>query len=97
MCSGSGIEFDGIGSWNFCYDDTRNVVIFGVDNSSSSHADNLMVLDEEPTYVILGIFGEAEKILLEFTLQPWWWLFDGRKSVSLRPIMRMLTFQLSIV
>ena len=70
MCSGSGIEFDRIGSWNFCYDDTRNVVIFGVDNSSSSHADNLMVLDEEPTYVILGIFGEAEKILLEFTLQP---------------------------
>ena len=31
---GYGIAFDGNGEWNFGNDFTRNVVIFGVDNSS---------------------------------------------------------------
>ena len=35
-----GIAFDGKGEWSFCNDFARNVVIFGVDNSLSSHADN---------------------------------------------------------
>ena len=35
-----GIAFDGKGMWNFGNDFARNVVIFGVDDSSSSHADN---------------------------------------------------------
>ena len=38
--SGYGRVFDGEGSWNFGNDLARNVVNFGVDNSSSSHADN---------------------------------------------------------
>ena len=38
--SGYGITFDSACSWSFDNDIARNVIIFGVDNSSSSHADN---------------------------------------------------------
>ena len=37
---GYGITFDSAGSWSFNRNTARNVIIFGVDNSSSSHADN---------------------------------------------------------
>ena len=37
--SGYGITFDSAGSWSFDNDTARNVINFGVDNSSSSHAD----------------------------------------------------------
>ena len=40
MYSGYGITFDNAGIWSFDNDTARNVVIFAVDNSSSSHADN---------------------------------------------------------
>ena len=33
--------FDGAGSWNFGNDLARNNVIFGIDKTSSSHADSL--------------------------------------------------------
>ena len=39
--SGYGIAFDGKGSWSFSDDFGRNVIISGVDNSSSSHTANL--------------------------------------------------------
>ena len=39
--SGYGMAFDGKGEWSFGNDYARNVIIFGVDNSLSSHADNL--------------------------------------------------------
>ena len=35
--SGYEIAFDGIGSWSFGNDIATNVIIFGVNNSSSSH------------------------------------------------------------
>ena len=38
--SGYRITFDSASSWSFDDDFTRNVIIFGVDNSSSSHSDN---------------------------------------------------------
>ena len=61
--SGYGIKFDSAGSWSFGNDFAGNVVIFGVDNSSSSHADNcknsFLVLGEGPT--ISGCFGSTEK------------------------------------
>ena len=38
--SGYGIAFDGKGEWGFGNDLARNVIIFGVDNSVSSHANN---------------------------------------------------------
>ena len=39
--SGYGITFHGAGWWSFDNYTSRNVIIFGVDNSSSSHAGNL--------------------------------------------------------
>ena len=38
---GYGIAFDGKDKWSFDNDIARNIVIFGIDNSSSCHADNL--------------------------------------------------------
>ena len=72
MYSGYLIIFDGAVSWNFCNDITRNVVIFDVDNSSSSHADsynnNFVVLGEGPTYGITGGFSSQEKkIIINFS------------------------------
>ena len=50
MYSDYRIAFDGAGSSSFGNDFTRNFLIFGVDNSSSSHADNhknnFLVLNE---------------------------------------------------
>ena len=38
--SGYGLTFDGASSWNFGNSFARNAVIFGVNNSSLSRADN---------------------------------------------------------
>ena len=63
--SGYGITFDGAGSWSFGNDFTRNAVIFGVDNISSSRSDNrknnFLILREGPTYGINGSFVSPEK------------------------------------
>ena len=46
-------------------DFARNVVIFGVDNTSSSHTDdqkgNFIVLAEQPTHEFKGSLGTPEK------------------------------------
>ena len=68
MYSGYEIGFDGKGEWSFGNDYARNGLIFGVDNSSSSHTDNLknnfLVLREGDTFGINGIFGAPEKNLV---------------------------------
>ena len=68
MYSGYRITFDSVGSWSFYNSIARNVVIFGVDNSSSSHADNhknkFLVLSESPTFGINEKFGSPEKNLV---------------------------------
>ena len=65
MCSGYGIAFDVADSWNFGNDFAKNFEIFGVDNSSSIHADNhrniFLVLDESPDYTINGSSRSIEK------------------------------------
>ena len=47
------IAFDGVGLWNFGYDFTKYIVIFGVDNCSLFRTDNrknnLLLLSEGPT------------------------------------------------
>ena len=52
MCNGYRIAFNEDGSWSFGNEFAKNVVIFGVDNSLSSHNDNqknnFLVLDEGP-------------------------------------------------
>ena len=63
--SGYRIAFDGKSSWNFCNEFARKVIIFGVDNSSSSHTDNpknnFLILGEGKTYGINARFGWLEK------------------------------------
>ena len=62
--SGYGMRFDGAGSWSFDNGTARNVLIFGVDNSSSSYVEsknNFLVLGEGPTFRINGSFGSPEK------------------------------------
>ena len=54
--------------WSFDIEYVRNVVIFVVDHSSSSHTDNrqndFLVLVEGPTYVINDSTGTAENNLV---------------------------------
>ena len=66
MYSGYAIAFDGAGSWNFGNDFAWNIVIFGVDNSLSIHADNRTnnFSDEGLTYYINGNFGASEKMFI---------------------------------
>ena len=63
--SSYGIAFDGAGPWIFVNDFARNVVIFGVNNSSSSHSENckiiFLVFGERPPDGINGSFGSPEK------------------------------------
>ena len=63
--SGYGITFDSALSWSFDNEFARNIIIFGVDNSSSSHSDNrkndFLMLGELLTYGINGKFGSPEK------------------------------------
>ena len=65
MYSSCGMRFGGAGSWSFDNDTARNVLIFGVDNRSSSyvenHKNNFLVLGEGPTFRINGSFGSPEK------------------------------------
>ena len=57
-------KFDSSCSWDFDGEFVRNIVIFRVDNSSSSHTDNrnnFLVLYESSTYGIHRNFGSQEK------------------------------------
>ena len=60
------IAFYGEGYFSFDDDSGRNVVIFGVDNSSSSHIDNqknkFLVLSKGSTFGINSTYGAAEEI-----------------------------------
>ena len=63
--SGYRITFDSAGSWSFDNDLARDVIVFGTDNSSTSHSDNFknnfLILVEVPTYGINGRFESPEK------------------------------------
>ena len=60
-----GITFDERDWQSFGNGNARNVIIFGVDNSSSSHDDNLknnfLIVGLGPTFKINGNFGSPEK------------------------------------
>ena len=68
MYSGYRITFDSVVVWSFDNAIAKNVIIFGVDNSLLSHADNrknhFLVLGEGPTFGINGRFGSPEKNLV---------------------------------
>ena len=63
--NGRGIAFEGEVFWTFDNDSARNVVIFGVDNSSSSHTDiqknKFLILGEGPTQGFNDSTSAAEK------------------------------------
>ena len=65
VCSGYRIAFDGKGEWNFNNDYARNVIVFGVDNSSSPHTNNLkntfLILGQGDIFGISGSFVAPEK------------------------------------
>ena len=70
--SGYGITFDSEVSCSFDNDFARNAIIFGVDNSSSSHSDNrknnILILGKEPAFGINESFGSPErKFSINFT------------------------------
>ena len=64
--SSNAIAFDELGSWNFGNNFARNVIIFSVDNSSSSHTDNrkndVLVLGEGTSNEINGSISASEQI-----------------------------------
>ena len=67
-----GIAFDGADLWSFGNDILKNVVIFGADNSSSSHSDNdknnFLELGEGSTDDINASVGAIEeKFSINFT------------------------------
>ena len=65
LYSGYGIAFDWKGSWSFNDEFARNVIIFGVDNSSSSQTDSLkhdfVISGEGDNFKINGSLGAPEK------------------------------------
>ena len=72
MYSGYGITFDSEDWWSCCNGTSRNVIAFGVDSSTSSHAENcktnFLILDFGPTFGINGSFGSPEqKSCIHFT------------------------------
>ena len=63
--SGGGIAFDKASSWSFDNDFVRNIIIFGIDNTSSSHSENrknnFLVLGEGPTDGTNDSIGVAKR------------------------------------
>ena len=66
--SGYGKTFDGKGYWSFNDEYARIVIIFVVDNSSSSHTENLkkdfLILGVGDTFGINGSFDTPKKLML---------------------------------
>ena len=62
------IIFDKASLWSFDNGIARNAIISSVDNSSSSHAYNVLVLGEGPTFIINGrFFSPEKKICINFS------------------------------
>ena len=112
MSSGYGIAFDGKDKWSFGNDSAMNHIIFGVDNSSSSHTNNckkiFFILGVVPIFGTNRSFGSQKKnfninfskaktklcLSLHYNGNNSYLLVNGKKSLSLRPIMETPTFQL---
>ena len=67
--SGYGITFYSAGFWIFDNDTARNFIIFGVDNSLSSHCDNhknnFLVIGEYTTFELMkGLVYQRKNLVL---------------------------------
>ena len=110
--SGYRKAFDGKSSWSFNHDFAGNVIIFGVDNSSSSYAYNLkknfLILGQEGTIGINSSFGAPNKIPIDFSKAKTKiclsfhynsgnsYLFVNEKKKNLKLVMK-ITFRLNFV
>ena len=107
-----GMTFDSAGSWTFDNDTARNVITFGVDNGSSSHAENakndVFVVKRRsnlrnfvsPEKKFRNNFSKAnKKFCLNFLIMPIIviCLLMEKKSLNIKPTMKMLTFWLGFV
>ena len=67
------VAFDGKSLWSFNNDSARNLIKFGVDNSSSSHTDNLendvLILGKGDSFGINRSFGAPKKKLVLILLK----------------------------
>ena len=67
MYSDYGITFDGLGSWRFGNDFAGNVIIFGVDNNSSSNTDNckdnFLMKVKDPLVILMAVLVHQKKSL----------------------------------
>ena len=90
MYTGYGIKFDTEGLQSFDNDTARNVIVFGVDKSSSSHVDNqknnFLVPGEGQTFGINGIFLEFTMLIIVICL------LMEKEYLNLKPKIKMLTF-----
>ena len=69
MYIGHGTAFDGLGSWSFGNDSAMNVIIFGVDNSSTytnNCKNNFLVLPEEKSLltILMVVLRQQRKNLV---------------------------------
>ena len=109
---GHGMTFDTACSWIFDNDTARNVITFGVDNGSSSHAENakndFLLLGEGPIYGTLFHQRKSLGITLVKQTRNFAWisfimpiivicLLMEKKSLNIKPTMKMLTFWLGFV
>ena len=66
---GYGITFDSAGTWSFDNDIARNVMIFVVDNSTSSHSDNRKKVQ---LTLLMEVLDHQWRSLIHFvTLECW--------------------------
>ena len=95
MYNGYGIKLDTEGLQSFDNDIARNVIIFGVDNSSSSHVDNqknnFLVLGEGTAFGINGIYLEFTMLIIVICL------LMEKEHLNLKPKIKTLTFQFYLV
>ena len=72
MYCGYEINFHSADSWTFDSDTARNVIIFGVDNTSSSHGDNrknnVLVLGEDLLRINGSLDSPKKKFSISFVL-----------------------------
>ena len=103
------ITFDRAGSRSVNNDIVINAITFGIDNSSSSHADNhknnFLVPGDGPTLELMEILVHHKKNLVSICFPSGYiivlvivtFLLLENESLNLKPRIKMSTFQLNFV
>ena len=66
---GYGITFDSAGTWSFDNDIARNVMIFVVDNSTSSHSD---IRKKVQLMLLMEVLDHQWRSLIHFVTLEFW-------------------------